>query len=140
MTVRVCYVRSLEEEDNLLVRRKPTETAPFAWFSQKSTKSSQKSPKMSPKKPKSLPVALDGDVDIEMAEVHSDRTARMKTGNGASSLLPQQPAGPHKHKGGMLYISVIDSGAGISAENQKKLFTEIVQFNPEKLQVLFLCI
>ena len=26
------------------------------------------------------------------------------------------------------------SGAGISEENQKKLFNEIVQFNPEKLQ------
>jgi hypothetical protein len=29
---------------------------------------------------------------------------------------------------------VTDSGAGISDENQKKLFKEIVQFNPEKLQ------
>ena len=35
---------------------------------------------------------------------------------------------------GMLYISVIDSGAGISTENQKKLFKEVIQFNPEKLQ------
>ena len=34
----------------------------------------------------------------------------------------------------MLHISVIDSGAGISAENQKKLFKEVIQFNPEKLQ------
>ena len=34
----------------------------------------------------------------------------------------------------MLYISVIDSGAGISTENQKKLFKEVIQFNPEKLQ------
>ena len=34
----------------------------------------------------------------------------------------------------MLYISVIDSGAGISTENQKKLFNEVIQFNPEKLQ------
>ena len=31
-------------------------------------------------------------------------------------------------------IVVTDSGAGISAENQKKLFRDIVQFNPEKLQ------
>ena len=35
---------------------------------------------------------------------------------------------------GTLHIHVTDSGAGISEENQKKLFNEIVQFNPEKLQ------
>ena len=35
---------------------------------------------------------------------------------------------------GMLRISVLDSGAGISPENQKRLFHEIVQFNPEILQ------
>jgi signal transduction histidine kinase len=35
---------------------------------------------------------------------------------------------------GTLRFSVIDSGAGISAENQKRLFKEIVQFEPEKLQ------
>ena len=35
---------------------------------------------------------------------------------------------------GHLVISVIDSGAGISEENQKRLFHNIVQFNPEILQ------
>ena len=30
--------------------------------------------------------------------------------------------------------SVVDTGAGIKPENQKKLFKEIVQFDPEKLQ------
>jgi CheY-like chemotaxis protein len=35
---------------------------------------------------------------------------------------------------GVLRISVIDHGAGISPENQKRLFKEIVQFSPEKLQ------
>jgi signal transduction histidine kinase/CheY-like chemotaxis protein len=35
---------------------------------------------------------------------------------------------------GKLVIVVADTGAGISKENQKRLFTEIVQFNPEKLQ------
>jgi hypothetical protein len=49
-------------------------------------------------------------------------------------------------KRGMLRISVMDSGAGISKENQKRLFKEIVQFSPEKLQAgggsgfgLFIC-
>jgi signal transduction histidine kinase/CheY-like chemotaxis protein len=35
---------------------------------------------------------------------------------------------------GYLKIVVTDTGAGISAENQEKLFKEIVQFNPEILQ------
>jgi len=37
-------------------------------------------------------------------------------------------------KEGRLVVEVVDTGAGISPENQKKLFKEIVQFNPEKLQ------
>ena len=39
---------------------------------------------------------------------------------------------------GVLHISVIDSGAGISPENQKRLFKEIIQFNPEVLQGILL--
>jgi signal transduction histidine kinase len=35
---------------------------------------------------------------------------------------------------GHLIIEVSDTGAGISLENQKRLFTDIVQFNPEILQ------
>jgi CheY-like chemotaxis protein len=35
---------------------------------------------------------------------------------------------------GKLQITVKDNGVGISPENQKRLFTEIVQFNPEVLQ------
>ena len=35
---------------------------------------------------------------------------------------------------GTLVIEFRDSGAGISPENQKRLFHEIVQFNPDKLQ------
>ena len=35
---------------------------------------------------------------------------------------------------GRLVVEVVDSGAGISEENQRRLFHEIVQFNPEKLQ------
>ena len=40
----------------------------------------------------------------------------------------------HTVQKGVLHISVTDSGAGISPENQKKLFKEIIQFNPEILQ------
>jgi signal transduction histidine kinase/CheY-like chemotaxis protein len=35
---------------------------------------------------------------------------------------------------GKLVVVVTDTGAGISKENQARLFNEIVQFNPEKLQ------
>ena len=35
---------------------------------------------------------------------------------------------------GKLVISVYDSGAGISKENQQRLFKDVVQFNPEILQ------
>ena len=35
---------------------------------------------------------------------------------------------------GKLIVSVTDTGAGISPQNQDRLFKEIVQFNPEKLQ------
>ena len=35
---------------------------------------------------------------------------------------------------GYLVLVVTDTGAGISMENQKRLFKEIVQFSPEKLQ------
>ena len=35
---------------------------------------------------------------------------------------------------GKLVLIITDTGAGISDENQKRLFKEIVQFNPEKLQ------
>jgi signal transduction histidine kinase len=35
---------------------------------------------------------------------------------------------------GTFVLTVSDTGAGISSENQKRLFNEIIQFNPEKLQ------
>ena len=45
--------------------------------------------------------------------------------------------GRHGPRGisGKLVITVEDSGAGISEENQQRLFKEIIQFNPEILQV-----
>ena len=112
VSVRVCFVPTLQKEDNLLVRRKPAEMATLMWFMQKSAKSSPQ------KSAKSSPVAVDG--DVEMAGVHG-------------VTVEQDDIKSNK---GMLYISVTDSGAGISTENQKKLFKEIVQFNPEKLQVV----
>lgn len=39
---------------------------------------------------------------------------------------------------GYLILEVIDSGVGMAPEDSKRLFKEIVQFNPSKLQVLFI--
>jgi signal transduction histidine kinase len=39
-----------------------------------------------------------------------------------------------KYHSGWLVVEVIDSGVGMTEENQKRLFKEIVQFSPEKLQ------
>ena len=38
------------------------------------------------------------------------------------------------HTCGRLIVEVSDTGTGISIENQKRLFVEIIQFSPEKLQ------
>ena len=41
---------------------------------------------------------------------------------------------------GTLILEVIDSGVGMAAEDSKRLFKEVIQFNPSELQVLFFCI
>ena len=64
------------------------------------------------------------DFDVEEGYIIGSDDQDVGGGSGSRRLAQQ----------GMLRISVIDSGAGISLENQKRLFTEIVQFNPEVLQ------
>ena len=64
------------------------------------------------------------DLDIEMSlSMQSQASGRL----GLASLsLKQVP--------GELVIEIKDNGAGISEENQRRLFKEVVQFNPELLQ------
>ena len=57
---------------------------------------------------------------------------RRKSAHYAHSHISRSPHG--ECTDGRLVIVVTDSGAGISAENQKRLFRDIVQFNPERLQ------
>ena len=56
----------------------------------------------------------------------------VEAGNQGVHNVPQVTEIPAQQ--GMLRISIIDSGAGISPENQKRLFKEIIQFNPQVLQ------
>ena len=51
-----------------------------------------------------------------------------------TSLVRADYDGTSDYTCGRLIVEVSDSGAGISIENQKRLFVEIIQFSPEKLQ------
>ena len=68
-------------------------------------------------------ILASNDIDVEVGHVTEADNQDVCGGGGR---------GYTQH--GILRISVIDSGAGISPENQKRLFKEIVQFNPEVLQ------
>jgi signal transduction histidine kinase/CheY-like chemotaxis protein len=76
--------------------------------------------------------------------VSTENSPRQSKGNMLQTLLQQRKTSrvgaidgispirdPIK---GKLVIIVTDTGVGISTENQKRLFKEIIQFNPEKLQ------
>jgi Histidine kinase-, DNA gyrase B-, and HSP90-like ATPase len=64
----------------------------------------------------------------------STRPRPQSQGPGVPSNTTGGKASGDGAEQGCLEIVVSDSGAGISPENQKKLFKEVVQFNPEKLQ------
>ena len=73
-----------------------------------------------------------GDVDLEVGSNRSGMLNINDVGGGGGSS-----GGGHSEtqlQQGTLRISVFDSGAGISPENQRRLFKEIIQFNPEVLQ------
>jgi signal transduction histidine kinase len=85
---------------------------------------------------------------MEMENVtrkNNDTSWLSYTMNFLRSCLLCQSCTPHVRSGaddnpvsdhtcGRLIVEVSDSGAGISIENQKRLFVEIIQFSPEKLQ------
>ena len=72
--------------------------------------------------------------DVALEQVHEgDVEANAGQAPGGVRPKPGQPSSPAP-TAGILRISVVDCGAGISPENQKRLFKEIVQFSPEKLQ------
>jgi signal transduction histidine kinase/CheY-like chemotaxis protein len=65
----------------------------------------------------------------EDAQTQANTTGHMT--HRKSSSLPHQP---HEPVVGSLVVVITDTGAGISRENQKRLFNEIIQFSPELLQ------
>jgi signal transduction histidine kinase len=68
--------------------------------------------------------------DVEGGESHD-----MKNPGYTSRLsVSKFSTGLEGREEGKLVVVVTDTGAGISKENQARLFNEIVQFNPEKLQ------
>ena len=72
----------------------------------------------------SFDISIDDDLDI----------STILCRDGASSLPIIPSNAPPEIFNGRLVMVVTDTGAGISAENQARLFKEIVQFSPEKLQ------
>ena len=70
------------------------------------------------------------DTNSEKHITNGETRVRSLSGN---SWLTRGSAAP-VHMSGELVIEIKDSGAGISEANQKKLFNEVVQFNPELLQ------
>ena len=64
----------------------------------------------------------DSDVEMNMS-VSSQVSERLGLASASSRQIP-----------GELVIEIKDNGAGISEENQRRLFKEVVQFNPELLQ------
>ena len=57
---------------------------------------------------------------------------KRRTGDRRSNIVVPDEQSTRCKK--MLHVEVIDSGAGISKENQKKLFGQYVQFNANSLQ------
>ena len=69
-----------------------------------------------------------GEYDIEMTAGSGRSWVSRRLGFGTTQSEVDGPVI------GELVIEVRDSGAGISEENQRRLFKEVVQFNPELLQ------
>ena len=111
ITVRACFTPDLTKP--LVTLQPPSNIKMPVKNNNESTKSMSNFVFSSLWRKSSKSVIASNDIDVEMGQSNS--------GSGLA-----QP--------GTLRISVIDSGAGISPENQKRLFKEIIQFNPEVLQ------
>ena len=72
------------------------------------------------------PVSLAEEADVDL-EMNNTSTSWVSRRLGTTRTTADSVSGE-------LVIEVKDSGAGISEENQKRLFKEVVQFHPELLQ------
>lgn len=79
-----------------------------------------------------------GQIDVEVRVVGTVPKPNKRKGKGVVDLRPKHSDGKDEAVEGKdtyrLRISVRDSGPGISAENQKKLFQQYVQIDAKKLQ------
>ena len=80
--------------------------------------------------PNSRPLSYTASIKQQISD--SCRIAYHRTKRDSRAVSPGSNEGDGT--AGKLVVVVTDTGAGISAENQKRLFKEIVQFSPEKLQ------
>lgn len=70
------------------------------------------------------------------SELETDFQSDVRAGRYTDShRLRESPAQSASSSSGYLVLEVIDSGVGMASEDSKRLFKEIVQFNPSKLQV-----
>ena len=84
------------------------------------------------------PVSVtDTDLDIEcgMLKKWCSRITRPPSPSVGLPVEDPQDFVAAEEDYGMLILDVIDSGAGMAPEDSKRLFNEVVQFNPGKLQV-----
>ena len=85
-------------------------------------------------------ILASSDIDLELGQSNksnksnkNNKLGQSNKSNKSNKSNGSEEDGSHAQQG-VLRISVIDSGAGISPENQQRLFKEIIQFNPEVLQ------
>ena len=77
--------------------------------------------------------AAGGTVKIILKKIEGQPSAVVTSRVGLSRAFRIAPGGASAPQP-FLRVEVVDSGAGISKENQQKLFGRYVQFNPNKLQ------
>ena len=78
---------------------------------------------------------ITGNIDGDIESSRNTTTSILVPRNSETSTSTSSDDGNIlREEKGMLVIDIKDSGAGISPENQKRLFKEIIQFNPEELQ------
>jgi signal transduction histidine kinase len=79
---------------------------------------------------------METDVDMDArVGIYTEKHRRPLAANNSNSNSNNSSYSGSSSSSGYLVLEVIDSGVGMAPEDSKRLFKEIVQFNPSKLQV-----